>query len=37
MASLTMAMLIMFVLSIFVVHINRMLNAVFLYKKTLIM
>ena len=35
MASLTMAMLILFVVSIFVVHINRMLNAVFCTKKNL--
>ena len=34
MASFTMVMLILFVVSIFVVHINRMPNAGFLYKKT---
>jgi len=33
MASLTVAMLILFVVSIFVVHINTMLNAVFCTKK----
>jgi len=35
MASLTMVILILFVVSIFVVHINRMLNAGFFVQKKL--